>query len=136
MKILVIDGQGGKFGSALISLLKKTHPEYDVTAIGTNSIATSAMLKAGADRGASGENPVVFNTKYADIIAGPVGIAIANSMLGEVTPKMAEAVGSSRAKKILIPTSSCNNIVVGTESISLGESIIIAVDMIERYMRN
>ncbi len=135
MNILVIDGQGGKIGSMVISLLKKALPEQEVIAIGTNSIATSAMLKAGADKGASGENPVIVNAKKADIIVGPLGITIADSMLGEVTPKMAEAVGSSNAQKLLIPTNNCNNIVIGTESLSLNELILITVDRISKISK-
>lgn len=136
MNILVIDGQGGKIGSMVISLLKKVLPEQEIIAIGTNSIATSAMLKAGADKGASGENPVVVNSQKADIIVGPLGIVIANSMLGEVTPKMAEAVGGSKAQKLLIPTNSCNNIVLGTESLSLNELVLITVDRISKISKD
>lgn len=132
MNILVIDGQGGKIGSMVVSLLKKAIPNQEVIAVGTNSIATSAMLKAGADKGASGENPVIVNSKKADVIAGPLGIVIADSMLGEVTPKMAEAIGSSNAQKLLIPTNNCNNIVLGTESLSINELVIIAVDKISK----
>ena len=135
MNILVIDGQGGKIGSMVISLLKKVLPEYEVIAIGTNSIATSAMLKAGADKGASGENPVIVNAQNADIIVGPLGITVANSMLGEVTPKMAEAIGSSKAQKLLIPTNNCNNIVLGTESLSINEIVLIAVDRISKIIK-
>ena len=135
MNILVIDGQGGKIGSMVVSLLKKVLPELEVIAIGTNSIATSAMLKAGADKGASGENPVIVNAAKADIIIGPLGIAVANSMLGEVTPKMAEAIGSSNAQKLLIPTNNCNNIVLGTETLSINEIVLIAVDRISKIIK-
>ncbi|MBR5518468.1 MAG: DUF3842 family protein [Clostridia bacterium] len=134
MNILVIDGQGGKIGSMVISLIKKTMPNQEVIAIGTNSIATAAMLKAGADKGASGENPVIVNAKKAHIIVGPLGIAVANAMLGEVTPKMAEAVGDSDAQKILIPTNNCNNYVVGTESLSINELVLITVDKISKII--
>lgn len=112
MKLIVIDGQGGKMGHAVIVQLKKSHPELEITAIGTNSIATSSMLKAGADAGATGENPVVVASRSADIIIGPIGIVIPNSLLGEITPAMAEAIGSSQAKKILIPVNKCNHYVV------------------------
>lgn len=135
MNILVIDGQGGKIGSMVISLLKKVLPELEVIAIGTNSIATSAMLKAGADKGASGENPVIVNAAKADIIVGPLGIVVANSMLGEVTPKMAEAIGASKAQKLLIPTTNCNNTVLGTETLSINEIILIAVDRISKIIK-
>ena len=134
MNILVIDGQGGKIGSMVISLIKKTMPNQEIIAVGTNSIATTAMLKAGADKGASGENPVIVNSKKAHIIVGPLGIAVANAMLGEVTPKMAEAVGDSNAQKILIPTNNCNNYVAGTENLSLNELVLIAVDKISKII--
>ena len=105
-KILIIDGQGGQIGSQLI----KSIIEYDVEimAVGTNSTATNAMLKAGAKNGATGENPVIVGCKTADIIIGPIGIVIADSLYGEITPKMAIAVGQSNAKKILIPINKCD----------------------------
>ncbi|MBQ2284880.1 MAG: DUF3842 family protein [Clostridia bacterium] len=134
MNILVIDGQGGKIGSMVISLIKKTMPNQEIIAVGTNSIATTAMLKAGADKGASGENPVIVNSKKAHIIVGPLGIAVANAMLGEVTPKMAEAIGNSDAQKILIPTNNCNNYVAGTENLSINELVFITVDKISKII--
>ena len=134
MNILVIDGQGGKIGSIVISLIKKTMPNQEIIAVGTNSIATTAMLKAGADKGASGENPVIVNSKKAHIIVGPLGIAVANAMLGEVTPKMAEAIGDSNAQKILIPTNNCNNYVAGTENLSINELVLITVDKISKII--
>ena len=108
MKIIVIDGQGGKMGKGVVEQLKKAHPELELIAVGTNSIATSAMLKAGADAGATGENPVVVNSRDADIIIGPIGIVIANSLLGEITPAMALAIGESEAVKILVPMERCH----------------------------
>lgn len=99
MKIVVIDGQGGKMGKMIVEQLKATLPQYQLIAIGTNSIATSAMLKAGADFGATGENPVIYNCTDADIIIGPLGIIVANALMGEVTPSMAVAVGQVRRKK-------------------------------------
>lgn len=134
MNILVIDGQGGKIGSMVISLIKKTMPNQEIIAVGTNSIATTAMLKAGADKGASGENPVIVNSKKSHIIVGPLGIAVANAMLGEVTPKMAEAIGNSDAQKILIPTNNCNNYVAGTENLSINELVFITVDKISKII--
>ena len=134
MNILVIDGQGGKIGSMVISLIKKTMPNQEIIAVGTNSIATTAMLKAGADKGASGENPVIVNSKKAHILVGPLGIAVANAMLGEVTPKMAEAIGNSDAQKILIPTNNCNNYVAGTENLSINELVFITVDKISKII--
>ena len=89
MKILVIDGQGGKMGAALTDQIKKNMPDVEVVAVGTNSLATSAMLRAGADAAATGENPVVVNCTWADVIVGPIGIILANALWGEITPKMA-----------------------------------------------
>lgn len=134
MKIIVIDGQGGKMGQGVITQLKKAHPELDITAIGTNSIATSAMLKAGADAGATGENPVVVAVRDADLIIGPIGIVIANSLLGEITPLMAEAIGSSRAKKLLIPVNKCNHYVVGCGNLSLSEYISLVLEQVEAFL--
>ena len=108
MKIIIIDGQGGKMGKCVVEQLKKTHPELKLIAVGTNGIATSAMLKAGADAGGTGENPVIVNSRDADIIIGPIGIVMANALLGEITPAMAVAVGSSPAQKILIPSNQCH----------------------------
>ena len=112
MKVLVIDGQGGGLGRQVVSAIKANFPDYEVIAIGTNSIATAAMLKAGADKSATGENPVVVCSKSADVIIGPIGIVIADSMLGEITEKMAVAVAKSRARRILVPVNLCDNFVV------------------------
>ncbi|MEY8352450.1 DUF3842 family protein [Lachnospiraceae bacterium 54-53] len=134
MKIVIIDGQGGKMGQSVIAQLKKSHPELPVIAIGTNSIATSAMLKAGADAGATGENPVLVACRDADAIIGPIGIVIADSLLGEITPAMAEAIGKSRAYKILIPINKCNHYVVGCENLSLTESIGQVIKQVENLL--
>ncbi|WP_077611843.1 DUF3842 family protein [Clostridium sp. Marseille-P2415] len=134
MKIVIIDGQGGKMGQSVIAQLKKSHPELRITAIGTNSIATSAMLKAGADAGATGENPVIVASRDADIIIGPIGIVIADSLLGEITPVMAEAIGKSRAYKILIPVNKCNHYVVGCENLTLSESIVLVIKQVENLL--
>ncbi len=124
-KILIIDGQGGKIGALLTARLKAEGRE--VHAVGTNASATSAMLKAGADYGATGENPVTVNCRDADIIAGPIGIIIADSLMGEVTPAMAVAVGQSRALKILLPINKCNTHIAGLSDISIPELIDAAV---------
>ncbi len=123
MKIVIIDGQGGRLGKLLIEKIKADKPSLQLTAIGTNSIATSVMLKAGADMGATGENPVVVNAKNADVIIGPVGIIVANALMGEVTPKMALAVGESEAFKLLIPVNKCNNYIVGTKNIGINDLV-------------
>ncbi len=123
MKIVIIDGQGGKMGRSVIEQLHTLYPDLELYAIGTNSIATSAMLKAGADYGATGENPAIVNSQDADIIIGPIGIVMANALLGEITPSMAAAIGSSRAYKILIPVNRCNHFIVGCQNNSLSDYI-------------
>ena len=123
MKIVIIDGQGGRLGKLLIEKIKEDKPSLQLIAIGTNSIATSVMLKAGADMGATGENPVVVNVKNADVVIGPVGIIVAYALMGEVTPKMALAVGESEAFKLLIPVNKCNNYIVGTKNIGINDLV-------------
>ena len=122
MKIVVIDGQGGRIGKALIEQLRAKGCEGYILAVGTNSIATSAMIKAGADAGATGENPVVVATRDADVIIGPIGIIAADSMLGEITPKMAEAIGQSLARKVLVPVNRCFE-VAGVQEMSLSQYV-------------
>ncbi len=109
MNILVIDSQGGGMGRQLVSAVKERLPHAYVTAVGT----TAAMLRAGADVAATGENAVIVGCRRADVIVGPIGIVIADSLYGEVTPAMAVAVGQSRARRILIPVNHCENIVAG-----------------------
>lgn len=129
MRIVVIDGQGGKIGKAVIEQIRLSGKQCQITAIGTNSLATSAMLKAGADMGATGENPVVIAARDADVIVGPIGIIAADSMLGEITPRMAEAVGQSRARKILVPVNKCFE-VAGVSEKSLTDYVNLAVELI------
>ncbi|MEY8391420.1 DUF3842 family protein [Lachnospiraceae bacterium] len=123
MNILIIDAQGGGLGKQIISAVKKTVPDTVITAVGTNSTATANMLKAGADHAATGENAVVVGCRKADIIIGPIGIVIADSLFGEVTPKMAAAVGQSQAKRLLIPINQCDNIVLGITGISVNDMV-------------
>ncbi|MDR1133094.1 MAG: DUF3842 family protein [Synergistaceae bacterium] len=131
MKIAVIDGQGGALGRHLISAVKSAaHAEIEITALGTNSAATSAMMNGGADRGATGENPIIVACADADIIIGPVGILCANAMLGEITPAMALAVGAARAVKILVPVSKCDIMIAGASDMSYGEYVKIAAGMV------
>lgn len=119
-RICVIDGQGGGIGSAVIKMLKQSFEErIEIIALGTNAVATANMLKARANRGASGENAIVQSVKHADIIIGPISIILAQAMLGELTPKMAEAIASCRAKKILIPLSQENVEIVGASAMPL-----------------
>jgi uncharacterized protein YdbL (DUF1318 family) len=119
MQIIIIDGQGGGIGRALIEKIKASCPGVAVIAVGTNSLATSAMLKAGADKGATGESAAVYCSSRAKIIAGPVGIVLANAMLGEISPAIAAAVGESEAYKVLIPVEQCRTRVAGTVHKSL-----------------
>lgn len=119
MNILVIDAQGGGIGKQLITAIKQNITNAKITAVGTNSAATAAMLKAGADYAATGENAVVVGCRKADIIVGPIGIVIADSLFGEITPRMAQAVGQSTARRILVPISHCDNIVVGVADLSI-----------------
>ena len=131
MNILVIDGQGGMIGRQLITEIRKTIPDAEITAVGTNTLATASMLKAGADSGATGENAVIVCARRADVIIGPVGIVIADSLLGEVTPAMAAAVGSSSVKKILLPVNKCSNIIVGTADKSTSDLIAEAIRRVQ-----
>ena len=125
--LLVIDAQGGGIGRQLISSILQALPDTEITAVGTNSAATSAMLKAGAHRAATGENAVIVASRSADVIMGPIGIVIADSMLGEITPAMAAAVGQSPAARILIPFDRCTNIVAGVPDMSAAMLIKCAV---------
>ena len=106
--VAVIDGQGGGMGRGLVEAIKKRWPHLHVRALGTNSLATAAMLRAGADDGATGENAAVFNAARADVLLGPVGVLTPNGLLGEVSPSMAAAVGGSEAVKILLPSQRCS----------------------------
>lgn len=130
MNIVIIDGQGGKLGSQIVKALRSEYPFIELTAIGTNSIATSAMMKSGAQFGATGENPVKVACRTADIIIGPVGIVIADSLFGEITPAMAVAVGQSNATRILLPVNRCNNIIAGIGDIATGDLISDAIDRV------
>lgn len=106
--VAVIDGQGGGMGRGLVEAIKKKWPQLHVRALGTNSLATAAMLRAGADDGATGENAVVFNAHRADVLLGPIGVLTPNGLLGEVSPAMAAAIGGSEAVKILLPSQRCS----------------------------
>ena len=134
MKILLIDGQGGKMGKQLTESVLARFPKVELTVVGTNSNATAAMIKGGAKFGATGENSIVVCCRTADIIIGPIGIVIADSMLGEITPKIAVAVAQSSATKILIPANRCNNLVAGIENVSLTALISDTLEKIEKII--
>ena len=126
-RVLILDGQGGGIGSQLARMLAKELPAgWELIAVGTNVTATGAMLKAGAAQGATGENAVIYNAARADLILGPIGMILANGILGEVSPAMAAAVSGSPAVKILIPTSTCGVFVAGTEELRLEDYLRLA----------
>lgn len=127
MNILVIDAQGGGMGRMLVEGLKRAMPEQPVIAVGTNALATSAMLKGGADQAATGENAIRVSAAKADIILAPIGMVLADAMLGEVTAEMAVAVGRSPAHKILLPVSRCQTSVVGVQKMTMAEAVERAV---------
>ena len=132
MTILVIDAQGGGIGRQLVLSVKQALPDAEILAVGTNAAATAAMLKAGASSAATGENAVVVCSRKADIIVGPIGIVIADSMLGEITPEMALAVAGSNARRVLIPFSHCDTIIAGAETASTSELIQKAVAEVQK----
>ena len=132
MNILVIDVQGGQIGGQIVKALKANLKNINVTAVGTNAVATATMLKMGADKAATGENPVVVACRKADVIIGPIGIVIADSLLGEITPQMAVAVGQANAIRILLPLNKCDNLVAGITQVS---TAAILEDVIEKVKK-
>jgi hypothetical protein len=118
MNILIVDGQGGQLGGQLIKSLKTNFENVNIMAVGTNATATATMLKAGANQAATGENPVIVACRKADVIIGPIGIVIADSLFGEITPQMAVAIGQANAVRILLPVNKCDNIVAGIGEVS------------------
>ncbi len=135
MKILVIDAQGGGIGKQLITAIKKkNYLNVTITAVGTNSVATGAMLKAGADIAATGENPVIVNSRNTDIIIGPIGIVIADALFGEITPEMAKAVAQSTARRFLLPVNRCDNIIIGVDDLSLSHLIEMTLNELDRLL--
>ncbi|AEF94762.1 hypothetical protein Desca_1920 [Desulfotomaculum nigrificans CO-1-SRB] len=136
MRVAVIDGQGGGIGKAIVDKFRQAFgEEIEIIALGTNALATSLMLKSGANEGASGENAIVFNASRVDVILGTIGIITANSMLGELTPMMAKAIAESPAKKILIPLNRCNIEVAGIKNVPLPHYIDDAIELVKSYMR-
>ena len=136
MNILVMDAQGGGIGKQVVTAVRTRFPDVTITAVGTNAAATTAMLRAGADEGATGENAAVVCCRRADVIIGPVGIVIADAMLGEVTPRMAVAVGQSAAKRILIPVNHCTNFIAGVADLSVGRLVDSVVAELEKTVRS
>lgn len=130
MKVLIIDGQGGGLGRQLVAAVKERFPEIEVLAVGANSTATGAMLRAGADQAATGENAVLVASRRADVIMGPIGIVIADAMLGEITPVMAAAAGQSEAKRILLPVGQCDNIIAGVRDMPMAKMVQEAVELL------
>ena len=133
-KILIIDGQGGRIGAPLIEAVRERLPDAEITAVGTNSLATANMLKASPDLAAPGENPVIVGCRRADVIAGPVGIVIADSLAGEITPEMARAVGQSYAWRVLIPVNRCDNMVAGVGDLPLAALIRDAAELVVKAL--
>ena len=130
MKVVVIDGQSGRMGQLFIERAVAAGLPCEFLAVGANAIATTAMLKAGAKAGATGENPVLVACRTADVIVGPIGILAADSLMGEIMPAMAVAVGQSAARKLLLPVNHCNNIVAGTKDLPLSKLMDEAVDLL------
>ncbi|MDO4288766.1 MAG: DUF3842 family protein [Eubacterium sp.] len=136
MNIVVLDGMGGGIGSRIVSILKEEIPSYiEVYALGTNALATAAMLKKGANKGATGENAIVVNAGKADVIIGSIAMTMPNEMMGEVTSRMVEAIGASDAVKIYIPILPENNYIVSLEEKPLLLQIREAVALIKRELK-
>ena len=134
MKILIVDGQGGGVGRQLAVQIKQTFPDIQLMAVGTNTVATSAMLKGGADTAATGENAVLVAARKADVIIGPLGIVVADSLSGEITPAMANAVAQSNAKRILLPFKNCDNVIVGVSDYTLVNLIQLAIEELRKII--
>lgn len=134
MNVVIIDGQGGRMGRLLVEKIRAEQLPVKITAVGTNAIATSEMLKAGADIGATGENPALVACRRADVIMGPVAILAADALLGEITPAMAKAVGQSTAPRLLLPVNQCENIVVGVKDLTLSKLVTEAVELLRTML--
>ena len=132
--VMVVDAQGGGLGRQLIDTIKKSIPDVHIIAVGTNSIATGAMLKAGADEAATGENSVKVAAKKAKVIIGPLGMVIADAMLGEITPGIARAIAQADAKRIMIPFSNCDNYIAGVADFSMGRLMSDSVEHLKKVL--
>jgi hypothetical protein len=135
MNILIIDAHGGGIGKQLVTAIRAAFPDLDIMAVGTNSTAAAVMLKAGASHAATGENAVLVGCRRADVIVGPIGIVIADSLYGEITPAMALAVAQSRARRVLIPFNQCENIVVGVGDLAAGKLVAGAVEEVKKILQ-
>lgn len=135
MTVLIVDGQGGRLGKQLVKEVRERFPQLSLMAVGTNSMATESMLKAGADRAATGENAVVVACRKADVIIGPVGIVIADALLGEVTPAMAKAVGQSDAVRILLPSDKCDTFIAGVGSTGMSALVEDAMEKLASLLK-
>ena len=135
MTVLIVDGQGGRLGKQLVKEVRERFPQLPLMAVGTNSMATESMLKAGADRAATGENAVVVACRKADVIIGPVGIVIADALLGEVTPAMAKAVGQSDAVRILLPSDKCDTFIAGVGSTGMSALVEDAMEKLASLLK-
>jgi len=136
MNILIMDGQGGQLGAQLVKEITARFPEAQIIAVGTNATATAAMLKAGAKQAATGENPVLVACRKADVIIGPIGIVIADSMYGEVSPQMAVAVGQADATRILIPMNRCENLIAGVQDVTMSAMLADVLAKLEKIVKN
>ncbi|MDK2986304.1 MAG: hypothetical protein PWQ96_1948 [Clostridia bacterium] len=135
MKIAVVDGQGGGIGKHIVEKIRHSLPhDVEIIALGTNSIATSLMLKAGANEGATGENAIIYNARKVDFIIGTIAVVVPNAMLGELTPKMAEAIADSSATKILLPLNKIRVDIVGVKDEPLPHLIDEAVEKLKKFM--
>ncbi len=134
MRIAVVDGQGGGIGRAIVERIRKEFPGITITALGTNATATGQMLRAGADEGATGENAIVHNMQHVDVVMGVIGILNANSMMGELSPAMAVAIGGSHTYKILLPINRCHIHVVSVKDIPLSVHLDNAVEALREYI--
>ena len=135
MTVLIVDGQGGRLGKQLVKEVRERFPQLSLMAVGTNSMATESMRKAGADRAATGENAVVVACRKADVIIGPVGIVIADALLGEVTPAMAKAVGQSDAVRILLPSDKCDTFIAGVGSTGMSALVEDAMEKLASLLK-
>lgn len=136
IKVLVIDGQGGGIGKSLVQRLAQENLPIDIVALGTNSAATNQMIKAGATKAATGENAIIVQCKKADIIMGVIGILAANSLMGELSPAMAVAIGESDAQKILIPLTRCHISITCSNNITLSDHLDDAIIQLKSFLEN